>query len=143
MLVLANSTLRDTIYGMVYRVGIGAFLSTIDAATDIYVITTYYKTPSLVYQGNMLLAMIVTNAVVQLSCVVSQYKEKSWKEKLREALISMFFLRPAVDAYRVSTNRDDKEANFDNLSEMMINKVCTQSDSKGARQWWVTLRSVE
>jgi len=34
----------------------------------------------------------------------------------------MTFLRPAVDAYRVSTNHDDKEVSVDQLSEMVVNK---------------------
>ncbi len=40
MLVIANNTLRDSIYGMAFRVSVGAALSLIDATTDIYVITT-------------------------------------------------------------------------------------------------------
>jgi len=40
MLTLANNTLQDSVYGTVYRVSVGAFLSMTDAATDIYVIST-------------------------------------------------------------------------------------------------------
>jgi len=39
MLVLFNNLQRDSIYGMVFRVTVGALLSTIDATTDIY---TFY-----------------------------------------------------------------------------------------------------
>lgn len=38
MELIANSTLRDSVYGTVYRVAVGAALSMIDAATDIYVL---------------------------------------------------------------------------------------------------------
>jgi len=48
MLVIANNTLRDSAYGTAYRVAVGAALSTIDLATDIYVITTYYESDALV-----------------------------------------------------------------------------------------------
>ena len=41
MVTLANSLLKDSFYGTAYRVTVGASLSTIDAATDIYVIATY------------------------------------------------------------------------------------------------------
>ena len=58
MLVMANNKLRDNIYGMMFRVCVGALLSTIDAATDIYVITTYYESEELRGQANALLAMI-------------------------------------------------------------------------------------
>ena len=43
----------------------------------------------------------------------------------KEALITMSFLPPAVDAYRVSTNHDDKEVSIDPLSGMVCNK-CTE-----------------
>jgi len=56
--------------------------------------------------------------------VYVQYKKKSWSVIGKEALITMAFLRPAVDAYRVSTNHEDEEANFDQLSEMIVNKCC-------------------
>jgi len=41
MNVIASSLLRENKYGLVFRVFVGAALSTIDAATDIYVISTY------------------------------------------------------------------------------------------------------
>jgi len=41
VVTLANSLMKDSVYGTVYRVGVGAALSAIDAATDIYVIVTY------------------------------------------------------------------------------------------------------
>jgi len=39
-----------------FRVSVRAALSTIDAATDIYVITTYYESDSLVGQARALLS---------------------------------------------------------------------------------------
>jgi len=122
MLVIANNTLRDSIYGMVLRVLVGAALSTMDAATDIYVISKYYQSEELYGQANGMLAMLLGNSIVQLLLVYTQYKNKSWLVIGKEVLITMLFLRPAVDAYRVSTNHDDKEANFDPLSGMMMNK---------------------
>ena len=119
---LANNTLRDSIYGTVHRVSVGALLSTIGAAADIYVIATYYQSDALIGQARALLAMITTNLVMQIMCVLGQYKKKSLVVKLREVLIVLFFLRPAVDAYRVSTNHEDDEATVDSLNEMMFNK---------------------
>ena len=43
MEVIASSLLHDNKYGMAFRVSIGAALSKIDAATDIYVISTYCR----------------------------------------------------------------------------------------------------
>jgi len=122
MLVIANNTLRDSLYGMVYRVTVGAVLSTVDAATDIYVISAYYKSEELYGQANAMLTMLLGNIIVQLFVVYVQYKRKSWSVIGKEVLITMTFLRPAVDAYRVSTNHDDKEVSMDPLTEMMFNK---------------------
>ena len=122
MIVIANNTLRDSVYGMVFRVSVGAVLSTIDATTDIYVISTYYQSDELVTQANALLAMIVSNMVCQLLIVLAQYKNASWGVKLKEVLISLLFMRPAVDAYRVSTNYKNEDATVDPLAELMFNK---------------------
>ena len=122
MLVIANNLLRDNRYGMILRVSTGAVLSVIDAVSDLYILNTYYS-QDLHLQANTLLAMIVTSMFLQILCVFTQYKKKSWGVMARELLITLLFLRPAVDAFRVSTNHKDSEATFDTLAEMMINKV--------------------
>ena len=58
---------------MLFRVGIGALLSTIDGATDIYVIATYYQSSELASQANALLGMISANIICQLMLVNVQY----------------------------------------------------------------------
>jgi len=55
MLVLANNTLRDSVYGTVYRVSVGALISTIDAISDVYVIAKYYQSDELTSQSYVLL----------------------------------------------------------------------------------------
>ena len=121
MLVIANNLLRDNRYGMILRVSTGAVLSVIDAVSDLYILNTYYSQG--LDQAYTLLAMIVTSMFLQILCVFTQYKKKSWSVMARELLITLLFLRPAVDAFRVSTNHKDDEATFDTLAEMMINKV--------------------
>ena len=122
MIVIANNLLRDNTFGMMFRVSIGAILSTVDAATDIFVISTYYN-DGLHGKANAMLVMITSNMVIQLLFVLAQYKKKSWRVKAKEMLISLFFLRPAVDAFRVSTNHEDEETAIDPLTEMICNKV--------------------
>ena len=123
MLVIANNLLRDNRYGMILRVSTGAVLSVIDAVSDLYILNTYYNRQGLDFEANTLLAMIVTSMFLQILCVFTQYQKKSWGVMARELLITLLFLRPAVDAFRVSTNHKDDEATFDTLAEMMINKV--------------------
>ena len=123
MLIIANNILRDNKFGMMFRVAVGAALSTIDAMTDIYVIKTYYDIKRLHVQANSMLVMICTNVAFQLLVVIAQHRRKNWKVKLREAMITILFLRPAIDAFRVSTNHEDSDATIDPLLEMICNKV--------------------
>jgi len=109
IVTIARNTLRDSVYGTVYRVSIGAALSMLDAMTDISVVTDYYR-KGLRSRANALLAMIALNLIFQLLIVSLQEKKKTIGVKLKEAFITLTFLRPAVDAYRVSTNVEDSEA---------------------------------
>ena len=42
---------------------------------------------------------------------------------MKEILITLLFLRPAVDALRVSTNYKDDETTMDSLTLLIMNKV--------------------
>jgi len=101
-----------------YRVNVGAALSMIDAATDIYVIATYYQSEELIGKAHALIVMISTNMIMQIFCVLTQYQKKTRTVKAKEALITFFFLRPVVDAYRVSANQEDEEHSMDRLAEV-------------------------
>ena len=86
----------------------------------------YYKSDELIGQAHILLAMICANVGVQSINVLIVYRKKSWTVKLTEILICITFLRPAVDAYRVSTNhQDDKIERYDPLVGMIYTK-CTE-----------------
>jgi len=122
MLVLANNAARDSIYGMVYRVSIGAMLSLTDAATDIYVIATYYRSDELRGQADALVVMIAINLSIQIAFVFANYSAKKWTSKLKEVLICLLFLRPPVDAYRVGMADEDEETATDRLDELIVNK---------------------
>jgi len=124
LLVFFDNLLRDSIYGTVLRVSVGAFLSILDGATDIYIITTYYQSDKLTWQANAMLAMIIMSMLAQILCVLAVYQKHPWQTKVKEILICLTFLRPAVDAYRVSTNHEDKMANVSSLQEMVNNKGC-------------------
>jgi len=90
MEVIASHLLLVNKFGMVFRVSLGATLSSLDAATDICVIATYYQSDELVGQAHALLAMIMANLVLQLLFVLGQYQKKSLAVKLREVLMCNF-----------------------------------------------------
>ena len=122
MVDIFSNLLRDSKWGMVLRVSLGAFLSMLDGATDIYTISTYYESDKLTWQANAMLAMVSINMGVQVLTVLGNYQKHPWSTKLKEILICLTFLRPAVDAYRVSTNHKDKLATVEPLQEMINNK---------------------
>jgi len=101
---------------------VGAFLSMLDGGTDIYTISTYYKSDKLTWQANAMLAMLLMNMFGQVLTVLGIYQKHPWQTKVKEILICLTFLRPAVDAYRVSTNHEEKMVKVNPLQEMMINK---------------------
>ena len=84
-------------------------------------ILTYYE-QGLSAKASTLLLMISLNMCIQLFVVIGQYKKKSWKSKLKEVLITLIFLRPAVDAFRVSTNHLDEDTTIAIFDEMVSNK---------------------
>jgi len=128
LLVFFNNILRDSIYGTVLRVSVGAFLSMLDGGTDIYTISTYYQSDKLTWQANAMLAMVSINMLGQILTVLANYQNHPWQTKLKEILICLTFLRPAVDAYRVSTNHVDKLSLSNPLQEMMVNKCLEVSE---------------
>jgi len=128
LLVFFNNLLRDSLYGTVLRVSVGAFLSILDGATDIYTVSTYYKSEELTWQANAMLAMVSMSMLTQILHVLAIYQNHPWQTKVKEILICLTFLRPAVDAYRVSTNHEDKMAAISPLQEMMNNKCLEVSE---------------
>ena len=66
--------------------------------------------------------MIATNTCIQLILVVVQYRKKGWRAVLKEGLITLLFMRPFVDAWRVYKKHKDSEATVNPLVEMIVNK---------------------
>jgi len=95
-----------------------------------------------------MLAMVGANTLLQWLSGRVQYKSKSVKRQIKEALISLLFLRPIVDAYRVSTNYEDIDGagTIDALNITMINKcieLATESIPGCVLQVYVWLKNPE
>ena len=128
-----SNLLRDSKWGMVLRVSVGAILSMLDGGTDIYTVSTYYKSDKLTWQANAMMGMLSINMLAQVLIVLANYQKHPWQTKVKEILICLTFLRPAVDAYRVSTNHEDKMASVNPLQEMLMNK-CLEVSAKERRE---------
>lgn len=143
MTVIANRLMRDSLYGTMLRVGVGAILSSVDAITDILVVAQYYR-EGLEDKAKILLMMITTNVIIQEIIVLLQYRKKPLRVIFTEFLTSLFFLRPAMDAYRVSINYETPETVIDPLSELIANKnteLATESIPGCILQFYVWLRN--
>ena len=96
-------------------------LTTVDTMTDIYMVYLYHEN-GLHSDANTMIAMIATNTFIQLLIVLAVYNKKGWKTVLKEWFITMLFLRPFVDAWRVHNKHEDSETTTDPLAEMIMNK---------------------
>jgi len=96
-------------------------LTTVDTMTDVYMIYLY-KENGLHSNANTMIAMISTNVAIQLLTVLAVNKKKGWRKVLKEGLITLLFIRPFVDAWRVHNKHKDSETTTDPLTEMVMNK---------------------
>jgi len=69
-----------------------------------------------------MIILLSTNTATQMIAVLSFYQKKSWKRQAQELLITIFFLRPFVDCYRVKANVKDDTMSLDAAAEMFVNK---------------------
>ena len=73
----ADKRVKDMIDEVTNGVCVGAFLSTMDAATDVYVIMTYYKN-GLIGRAVALLLMLGLNMGAQLLMCYGQNLKQTW-----------------------------------------------------------------
>ena len=93
-----------------------------------------------------MIAMIATNVVIQLLTVLATYKKKGWRTVLKEGLITVLFLRPFVDAWRVNRKQDDVDHLTDSKTEAIVNKgieLATESIPGCVFQCYVLLLNPE
>ena len=96
-------------------------LTTVDTMTDIFMIYLYNEN-GLHRDANTLITLISINTIFQLLGVLVQYNKKGWRTLLREGLITVLFLRPFVDAWRVHNKHDDSDTTLKSIQEVMMNK---------------------
>ena len=122
MVSVAKQLLVSSTAGLAKRVTLGALLSIMDMITDAGVIKTYQASGN-TSEANSLIAMIGSSLAAQLLSTYVQNKKKSNGLILREFASIVTFLKPAVDAYRVATGKDDKDATMSPLLEMTMGKM--------------------
>ena len=120
--VVAKRLLGEVSWGLKMRVIMGAGLSILDMATDVFVIVGYMGRVETKGYGWSLLGMVVASMVLQLLIVFVQNKGKPWV-MAKELLIVVTLMKPAVDAYRVASGHEmDEHHVFDVKTELVATK---------------------
>jgi len=120
--VVAKRLLGEVSWGLKTRVIMGAGLSILDMATDIFVMLEYIGNDKTKGYGWSLLGMIISSMVIQLVVVVVQHKTKPLR-MLGEMLIVLTGLKPVFDASNVCIGKEMEEHHLiDATTELMISK---------------------
>jgi len=106
---IAKTLLVQSNLGLAKRVALGALLSMSDMISDLLVIKSYNDEGD-ISGARTLLAMISTNMIFQLFVVYAQNIKKSRRVLIRELMIVICCIKPAVDAYRVATGYEGERA---------------------------------
>jgi len=125
---VAKRLLGEVSWGLKMRVTMGAGLSILDMATDIFVIVRYMGKDDTRHYGWSLLGMIVSCLALQLSVVVVQNMKKP-VVMAKEMLIVLTGLKPAVESARVCAGQEMEEhhsidARTEHVFTKAIEMVC-------------------
>ena len=133
-------------WGIIQRVGMGAFLCIFDTITDVYMINEYYRSQKYIF-ANSLIIMVLLNITTQLATVYIQHRKLPFKMLCKEALPALFGLKSSYGAYQIITGNVHREHHtFDALTELCISRVIetvTESIPSGILQLYVFLMSTE
>jgi len=120
--VVGKRLLGEVSWGLKMRVIMGAGLSVLDMATDIFVIVGYMGKEKTRGYGWSLLGMILGCMVLQLALVVLQHRKKPLK-MLGEMLIVLTGMKPGWDAFSVCSEKEaDEHSTMDAKAEMVMDK---------------------
>ena len=122
---LGQGVVKTAPWGMMWRVGLGAVLSTLDLVTDIYITYIFWKEgeeKEVFFQFNV--AMLGTSMLLSFFMVILQHRKRGWVNTLLEVVIVVLGLKPAIDAFRVATSKKKEHGQIlDPISEMNFLKM--------------------
>jgi len=120
--VVAKRMLGEVSWGLKMRVIVGAGLSILDMATDIFVIWRYMGEEETKGYGSSLLGMVVASMVLQMFFVFIQNRKKPWV-MAKEMLIVLTAMKPGYDCYKVVSGQEMEEHHaVDAKSELVASK---------------------
>ena len=101
--------------------------------TDIYTIVTYYRSDELAWKASALLFMVLLNLFIQELLVYGANNKTSWSFMIKEAMITLFLFRPAVDVYRACTNHGIEKATVEVLDLLVRSERAIRAGEE--RKW--------
>jgi len=122
--VVAQALLEDVPWGLKARVTVGAVLSTMDMASDLYVVVQYLGAEETEWYGVALLCCILSSLLVQLMGVLMQNGMRNKKALFKEVVVVLLALKPAFDAKKmISETKKEDHHLLEPKSEIMFTKV--------------------
>jgi len=123
MCVMAKRLLGKVSWGVKMRVAMGAGLSIVDLATDIFVIIKYLDKPETRDYGFILMCMIGASIFMQSISAIMQNSKKP-RVVMKELLVVFTGLKPGLDAFRVASGKQMEEHHaVDAMTELTVMKV--------------------
>jgi len=120
---VAKRLLGEVSWGLKMRVTMGAGLSILDMATDIFVIVGYMGNEETRGYGWSLLGMVVGSMVMQLLVVFFQNSKKPWV-MAKQMLIVLTGLKPGYDCWKVVSGQEmDEQHSVDAKAELVVTKM--------------------
>ena len=120
---IGQRKLEQALWGLAWKVGLGAVLSVLDVGTDANAIHMFLKEEK---NGlaNACIAIFSINMALQLGIVYANGKKRGATLLAREGLYVLSGIKPAVDAYRVvSGAKGDADSLLNPMVELTISKI--------------------
>ncbi|GMH69868.1 hypothetical protein TrRE_jg6404 [Triparma retinervis] len=123
MVRLASLLVRKALWGLRLRVCMSSFFGVAEMVTDVLVAKEFFQTGHRNF-GLLIVAMVSVCLALQFALVVLQNYRLGFRRISAECLVVLVGLRPALDAYRVSTCKSREEGQpFEPFLELMITRV--------------------
>jgi len=122
---VVQKTLKNVAWGTKVRVYLGASLSIGDMASDLFMVGEYMGEAETAGFAHAILGMVGLSMLIQLLVAFLQKSRAKHKsEQVRELLLVLSGLKPAADAHRVSSGKEQQEHEmFDPMQDMIAGKV--------------------
>mgnify|MGYP006101354529 CR=1 FL=1 len=119
--------------------GAGALLSVLDALSDTYMISVFWKEEATRSVAHGLLACLSTNLACQSLITYLQHKHEGVVGLARELVFVFSFIKPGVDAYRVANFKEQGEEPLSAMTVLTVSKgieLATEGErAKRASLW--------